>query len=117
MFVRLLLPSVTAFFFLYDFVYAQSGGTGGSPTTLANPLKSETISGFLLDVLDILLTFALPVIIFFIMYAGYKFVTAQGDTGQISEARSAFTWAVVGGVVVLGAKLLVDVIQGTVDAL
>jgi hypothetical protein len=80
-------------------------------------LEFDSISGFLLAILDILLIFALPIIIFFIIYAGFLFVTARGDTTKIATARSALTWAVIGGVIVLGATLLVDVIQGTVDEL
>jgi hypothetical protein len=96
------------------------GGTvqnPGPPGGLINPLKSDTINEFLLKIIDVLLTFAVPVIIFFIMYGGFKLVTARGDTGKIVEGRSAITWAVIGGVVVLGAKLIIGVIQGTVNAL
>ena len=50
------------------------------------------------------------------MYAGFLFVTARGDAAQISTARKALLWAVVGGVIALGAKLIIEVIQGTVDA-
>ncbi len=97
------------------------GGSGSSVTNtgftkLINPLKFATLEAFLLAVIDVLLTFALPVIIFFIMYAGYLFVTAAGNEGQISTAKSALLWAVIGGVVILGAKLIITVIQGTVTA-
>lgn len=95
------------------------GGGGQNPGTgiLLNPLKSATIEGFLMGILDILLTFAVPIIIFFIMYGGFKLVTARGDSEQISQGRAAITWAVIGGVIVLGARLIIGVIQGTVDAL
>jgi Type IV secretion system pilin len=98
-----------------------SGGTGGSggcaPGQLCNPLQSRTIQEFLLKIIDIILIFAQPVIIFFIMYAGYLFVTARGNESQITEARTALTWALIGGVVILGARAIITVIQGTVDAL
>ena len=85
--------------------------------TLTNPINSQTIPEFLLKIIDILLVFALPLIILYIMYAGYLFVTAQGNPGKVTEARTALLWAVVGGVIVLGAKIIVDVIQGTANAL
>lgn len=85
--------------------------------TLTNPINSKTIPEFLLKIIDILLVFALPLIILYIMYAGYLFVTAQGNPGKVTEARTALLWAVVGGVIVLGAKIIVDVIQGTAAAL
>ncbi len=99
----------------------HTGGTntsgGCAPGQLCNPLQSQTVQEFLLKIIDILLVFALPIIIFFIMYAGYLFVTARGNESQITEARSALTWALIGGVIILGARAIIDVIQGTVDAL
>jgi len=92
----------------------KKSAQGGS-TELKNPLKSQSIEEFLLKIIDVLLVFALPIIVLYIMYAGYLFVTAQGDSGQISTARSALLWAVVGGVIVLGARVIVAVIQGTIQ--
>lgn len=97
------------------------GGTGGSggcaPGQLCNPLQSTTIEAFLLKIIDIILIFALPVIIFFIIYSGFLFVTARGNESKITEARTALTWALIGGVVILGARVIITVIQGTVRAL
>lgn len=84
---------------------------------LCNPLKSATITEFLIGIIDVLLIFALPVIVFFIIYSGYLFVTAAGDTSQIEKARTSLTWSIIGGVVVLGAKAIITVIQGTVSQL
>jgi hypothetical protein len=93
------------------------GQTGQTQTSgLTNPLKEATIEGFLISIIDVLLVFAVPVIIYFIMYGGFKLVTARGDTSQIEEGRNAITWAVVGGVIVLGAKLIITVIRGTISA-
>ncbi len=97
------------------------GGTG----KLTNPIscspgaqaKGQCIPEFLFKIIDILLVFVLPIIIIFIMYAGFLFVTANGNTEQISTARSALLWAVVGGVIVLGARVILEVIQGTVAGL
>lgn len=91
---------------------AQGGDTG----KLSNPLQSQSIEEFILKIIDVLLVFATPIIMLYIMYAGYLFVTARGDSGQISTARSALLWAVVGGVIVLGARVIIAVIQGTIKA-
>ena len=86
-------------------------------TTLCNPLKAKNITEFLMNVVEVLLVFAIPVVVFFIIYAGYKFVIAQGNQAQITEARNALTWAVVGGVIILGANLIITVIENTVKAI
>jgi hypothetical protein len=98
-----------------------SGGSGGSGSggsiSIANPLQSTTILEFLGKIIDVLLIFALPIIVFFIIFAGFKFVTARGNESEITTAKTALTWAVVGGVIILGAKLIITVIQGTISVL
>jgi len=97
---------------------SQAPGAGGcQPGQLCNPLQASTIQEFLLQIIEILIIFATPVIIAFIMYAGFLFVTARGNESQISDAKHALTWAVVGGVVLLAAQMIITVIQNTVTAL
>ena len=48
------------------------------------------------------------------MYAGFLFVTANGNESQLTQAKNALLWSVVGGVIALGARLILEVIQGTV---
>ena len=90
------------------------GGT--SVGKITNPLQSQTIPEFLLKIIDVLLVFALPLIILYIMYAGYLFVTAAGNAEKVSSAKNALLWSVVGGVIVLGARLIISVIEGTIKA-
>ena len=44
------------------------------------------------------------------MYAGYLYLTAMGDTGQISKAHGLFWNAIIGFVIMLAAWLFVDFI-------
>lgn len=90
---------------------------GGSGITLTNPLGNVTIEQFFLKIIDIVLVFAIPIIVIFIMLAGFKYVTANGNTEKIQQATTALTWAIIGGVLILGAKAILTVIQGTVSAL
>ena len=103
-------------------VPAAGGGggvpsTGGSNISLVNPLGNVTIEQFFLKIIDIVLVFAIPIIVIFIMLAGFKYVTANGNTEKIQSATTALTWAVIGGVLILGAKAILTLIQGTITAL
>lgn len=94
------------------------GSTGlNNSIPIANPLQSTTITGFLINIIEVLLVFAVPIIVFFIIFAGFKFVTARGNESEITVAKTALTWAVVGGVIILAARLIITVIQRTVSAL
>ncbi len=92
-------------------------GTLGGGSGFTNPLNSESVIEFLTKIIDILLIFALPIIIFFIIYGGFMLVTAQGESKKLEDGRNAILWAVVGGVIALGANIIVDVIKNTVDTL
>lgn len=84
---------------------------------LCNPLASDSLEDFLLAIIRILRIFAVPIIIFMIIYAGFLYVLARGSEEQVTKATRALTYAVVGGLLILGAELILRVIQGTVDQL
>ena len=44
------------------------------------------------------------------MYAGYLYLTANGDTGQIGKAHGLFWNAIIGFVIMLSAWLIIDFI-------
>ena len=52
-----------------------------------------------------------------VMWAGFKYVTARGDTTQIKEARDALLYAVIGAAILLGARILSDAIGRTIEQL
>lgn len=85
--------------------------------TLINPLGSDSITEFFLQLLQIVLIFAVPIIVFFIIYAGFLYVTARGNQDQVTKATRALGYAILGGVIILGAQVILVIIQGTVDAL
>jgi hypothetical protein len=83
--------------------------------SLSNPLAAKDITQLFSDIIDIILIFAVPIIVFFIIYAGFLYVTARGNENTIQKAHKALLFALVGGLLILGAKVLIEVISGTVD--
>ncbi len=90
-------------------------GSSGSGVTIPNPIKVDSISGLLKLILDVLLIFAVPIVVFFIIYAGFLYVTARGKPDTITQAHRALLYAIIGGLLILGANVLIDVLQGTVN--
>jgi len=84
--------------------------------TLANPLNVTSIEGLLVAILNIIVVLMIPIIVFFIIMAGFKYVTARGNATQIQEATMALTYAIIGGVLVLGASAIAALIKSTVEA-
>lgn len=82
-----------------------------------NPIQADTLDGFLLQLLDVVILIGAIVVVFFLILAGFKYVTARGDEKQISSAHQTLTWTVVGAAVVLGARVIASAIQATVNEL
>lgn len=91
---------------------------GGAEVCLQNPLDSSisSIPAFFLAILDILLVFAVPFVVFFIIYAGFMYVTARGNPGKIQQAHMALLYALIGGVLIFGARAILNIIANTVGS-
>ncbi len=85
--------------------------------SITNPLKAESIQECLLSCVDVILVFALPIIIFYIMYGGFLYVIARGNIEKIETAHKTLMWAIVGGVIVLGTHTIISIIQNTIEVL
>lgn len=87
------------------------------PTVLENPLGKTSLSELVAGILQIVVKVGVIVVIFMLVYVGFKFVTARGEPGAITEAKTALMWTVVGALILLGAEAIAIGIQETVKAL
>jgi hypothetical protein len=85
---------------------------------LKNPIiEYPTVQKFIEGVLKAIVWISLPIISFFIVYAGFKYVLARGNPGKIEEAHRNFFYVVIGAILILGAWVLATLIGGTVSQL
>lgn len=80
-----------------------------------NPIRATDIRQLVKDILDVVVEFGAVIVVFFLVYAGFLFVKAQGDPGGLKKAKETFFWTIVGGMIVLGAHVISQVIQNTVN--
>lgn len=106
---------ITGVFFIPSMVSlsAQGGGVG----ILVNPLKDDTITELMGTILNAVVQIGLVVVTFFIIYAGYKYVTARGNPGALKEAHQAILWTLIGSAVVIGAYAIRQIVYDTVTNL
>ena len=91
------------------------GGTGPTQSvTFDNPIKSNSIQCLISDILKIVTNLGAVIAVFFIIYSGFMFITAQGDTKKIADARSTFLYTVIGTAILLGAWGLSTIISTTI---
>ncbi|MEK7116861.1 MAG: pilin [Patescibacteria group bacterium] len=85
---------------------------------IKNPFKQDTIEGLIETIVnDILIPIGGVVAVMMIIYAGFMYVTARGDPGKIKTAHDALLWAVIGAAILLGARVISEAIQETIDQL
>ena len=86
---------------------------------LENPLNSafSTVPDFISGVLKVVVMIALPIITIFIVFAGFQFLSAQGNSGKLEKAKENFKWVIIGALLIMGAWVLATLIAGTVTQL
>ena len=84
---------------------------------LYNPIGTKDLATFLANLLKLVVQIAFPIVVLFIVYVGFLFVSSQGNPEKLKEAKAYFFWAVVGALLVLGAEALSRAIKATVSQL
>lgn len=107
-----------------DKVFAQPGGGGVASTkppgtlsfALKNPLAFNSLQEFIVAILNVIVIIALPIVVVFIILAGFNYVAAQGNPAKIQAATKSLTYAIIGGVLILGAVAIAEIIKNLVTA-
>ena len=90
--------------------------TAGSGVHLESPLKNiGGIEVLIEKILNALVLILLPIAAVFIIYAGFLYVKAQGNSEALKKAHQALLWTLVGTAVILGAWLLAQIIGATIE--
>lgn len=107
--------------FLFGFQIVSANNhivpAGTSRVGLQNPIKYPDIQSFLMALLNIVVQYGALLVVFFLVYTGFKFVVAQGNTEKIQEAKQMLVWVVVGAFVLLGVYVIKAAICGTLNQL
>lgn len=98
------------------------GGLSGNNTSFGisfpNPLANgeDNLYEFIrLVINNVVMPIGGVIAVFYIILAGFKFVTAQGDTKQIEQARAALLYAAIGTAILLGAWVISLAIESTIN--
>lgn len=80
-----------------------------------NPLgNTKTLPDFAIIVLDGAVLLLTPIVVIMLLYAGFLFIMAQGNTEKLSEAKKVLMYTIIGAAIILGAKGLAIVMQSAV---
>lgn len=97
----------------YNKVCNDSGARGSTlckSRTRSNPLSGN--NGILIKITDIIAYLSGAIAIIMIIIAGIKFVTANGDSNAISDARGTIMSALIGLAVIILARTIINFVIG-----
>jgi hypothetical protein len=92
-------------------------GTTTTSTTIKNPINVSTIDGLIKVILEGVIKIGIPIVALAIIYSGFLFVSAQGNSEKLKEAKRALLYSVIGAAILLGSWAIAQVISNTVLAL
>ena len=109
-FYALILPTIS---------FADGGNSGcTTPGMLCNPIPNVTsIPGLINIILTGLLQLGIPVVALAIIYSGFLFVAARGNSEKLSKAKDTLLYTIIGAAILLGSWAIATMISNTVGAL
>jgi hypothetical protein len=93
------------------------GGEGGGVDLsfgLKNPLKYDSICQLLTAVLRLVTQVGAIIAVIMIIWSGFKFISAQGNTTKLQEAKKTFFNVILGTAILLGASAIAQIIVRTI---
>ena len=76
------------------------------------PSAGSSLEEFIIKIINWAIGFSAIVAVVMIVFAGFKYITANGDENKISSATKTLTYAIVGLVVCFIAVMLVNFVIG-----
>jgi len=85
---------------------------------IKNPLRSEykTVGGLVNGFVEIFSYLVIIFAVILIIYVGFQFVLARGNSEEVKKRKDQLLWLVIGVAVVIGARIIVNVVISTLDA-
>ncbi len=108
--IKYFLGYLIAYLFSFSLSFADN-------LLLTNPIKATNLNAFFQSLISVCIEMGTIIAALSIMYGGFLYVTAQGDEEKIGKAYKTLTWSLVGTGVLLGARVIMTAIQGTINQL
>jgi len=111
---------VFALMLMTPILFAGAVDTVGTnvTTTIANPLGPDgpqTIPDFIKKIIEIVVTIGVPIVVLSIIYTGFLFVKAQGNSEEITKAKKSLMYTLIGAALLLGAFVIAQAIGTTIN--
>ena len=111
----LLQVAVFCFIFFTPFLslYAADCPVGH----ICNPIGVNDLNGLIKTGLEGIIKIGAPLVAFAIIYAGFLFVFAQGNSEKLDKAKETLLYTLIGAALLLGSWAIAQIISNTVSAI
>lgn len=112
-----------AFLFLapvFSFAVDVGGDYSGGQGKIVNPLGesgAKSLPEFIHTLLTGVLKIGIPVVALAIIYCGFLFVSARGNSEKLTKAKDALLYTLIGAAILLGSWAIAQMISATVTGL
>lgn len=83
--------------------------------SLVNPVTFPTITDLLAAILNVVIIISTPIVVMFIIYSGFLYVTARGNAEQIKQAGQALLYGIIGGVIIIGSVAIIAIVKNLTE--
>jgi hypothetical protein len=95
----------------------QINSTPCDPGKICNPIRANSITGFVDIFLTGVLKVGIPIVALAVIYCGFLFVAARGNSEKLSKAKSALLYTLIGAAILLGSWSIAILVSETVNSL
>lgn len=95
-------------------IYSQVTPPCTAAGKICNPIDSSTIQEFIRILLEGVLKIGIPVVALAVIYCGFLFVKARGKSEELTKAKDALWYTLIGAAILLGSWAIAKLISETV---
>ena len=100
------------------FVYADPSTCDPKSGVICNPISGNgSLPDFIQTILTGLLKIGIPVVALAVIYSGFLFVFARGNSEKLTKAKDTLLYTLIGAAVLLGSWAIASMISATVTGL
>lgn len=113
--------SLILFTFVFPLISLAAEGEVPAPGDIGkitNPLGNiNTINDLIKTLLEGLIRIGMPIIALAIIYSGFLFVFARGNSEKLTKAKDSLLYTLIGAAILLGSWAIAQLISSTVLSL
>lgn len=84
---------------------------------ICNPISTSTVQDFIKILLEGVLKIGIPIVALAVVYCGFLFVQARGNSEELTKAKDALLYTLIGAAILLGSWSIAIMITDTVTSL